>query len=222
MNYKLLKHILFSFVLILVYSCKKESLPQTTVHGVASNRLTGELVENIPINIIECDGLPQKCLKIIQTVYTDVAGRYNTSFLWDNGKAYKLAIGVNNTLANSPYPYYDLITRNIDNTINYSQFPLKVLQIRFNVLRHDKNWLNLSIRANDTFGFFAKDFYFGANPVNDFDETYTIKIEAGRDYIAYVGLSNKVADYTYQDNDFASKVFTVNNIDTTKIEFIVQ
>ena len=222
MNYKLLKNIASCFVVILVCSCKKESPTRTTtVHGVVSNKLTAELVGNIPINIIECDGWPLKCLSKVQTVYTNASGQYNISFVAQKLKAYKLAVGENNILASSPYPYYDWLSKNMDNTINYSQFPLKVLKLHFKILRHDKNWLNLGIQACDTFGFLAGTFYFEANPTNDFDETYSIKIEAGRSYAAYVGLSNKIADYIYQDNEFVNKFLTVNNIDTTKFDFIV-
>jgi hypothetical protein len=208
--------------LIFFYSCKKANQPQTTVEGVVSNKLTGEFVKNIPIEIIECDGWPQKCVTAIQTIYTDANGHYKTAFVSENRKAYKIAVGLNNTIASSPYPYYNSISKNIDNTINFSQFPLKILQLHFKILRHDKNWLQTGIQACDGLGFYANDFYFGTNPTNDFDTTYQIKIEAGRQYRAHVGLSNKIADNTYQNNEFIYNFFAVNNIDTTKIDFIVQ
>lgn len=222
MNIKLLNYKALCLGLIFFCSCKKDNQPLTTVEGIVSNRVTSELVKNIPIEIIECDGWPQKCLTTLQTVYTDAKGHYKTTFKWENGKGYKVAVGVNNTVANSPYPYYFSLSKNVSNTVNFSQFPLKVLQLHFKILRHDKNWLQLGVQACDGLGYFAHDFYFGPNPVNNFDTTYQIQIEAGRQYRAHVGLSDKTAPYTYQNNEFIYKFFPVDNIDTTKIDFIVQ
>lgn len=222
MSYKILKILTFFVGLFFFFSCKKVEQPQTTVNGVVTNRITGQFVKGIPIEIVECEGWTGKCLNTIQTIYTDATGHYKTSIVWENGKFYKAAVGFNNILACSPYPYYNSITKNIDNTINYSQFPIKILQLHFKVLRHDKNWLQTGIQACDGMGYYANDFYFGTNPMNDFDTTYQIKIEAGRQYRAHLGISNKIAEYTYQNNEFIYKFFAVNNVDTTKIDFIIQ
>jgi hypothetical protein len=222
MNYQFEKASLFCFIFIFIYGCRKEiPLPATTVHGTVTNRLTGELVANIPIEVIECDGWPIKCLTTIKTVHTDPSGHYNISFVAEKRKAYRVALGFNDVLGWSPYPYYDFISKNMDNTINYSPLPLKTLQIHFRISRHDKNWLHLGIQACDTLNYFSNDYYYGENPIDGFDTTYTIKVEASRFYAAYVGLSNKIAEYTYEDNEFINKFFTIDNIDSTKIDFIV-
>ncbi len=208
-------------LLVGAQSCLKTNSPGTIVTGVVTNRITGEPVKNIPIEIIEAQGWTGKYLTTTQTVLTDAAGRYKTAIKIEKGKSYKAAVGVNPVLANSPYPYYDRIERDKENVINYAQFPLKTLEIRFKISDHQKNWLQIGFQACDGLSFYANDLYFGSNPVVDFDTTYHIRVQAGRKYRAYVGLSNKVAPYTYQDNEFTYKFFDVENVDTTSFGFIL-
>ena len=203
-------------------SCIKERInKKTSISGTVSNQLTAELVQNIPIEIIECEGIPQKCLKTIHTIFTDQNGHYNFSFETDRRKSYKIAVGLNDILGNTPYPYYYPISNNVRNDINFSQFPIKNLNLQIKILRHDKNWLQVSVRNADYYNFFFYDCYSGENPVADFNSTYNMKIEAGRQYRIWVGMRNKLAPYTYEDNEFVTHLFKVDNIDTTFIDFTV-
>lgn len=220
MNFKLIKLLVFGFGLIFFCSCKKDS-PQTTVEGIVMNKITGEFISNVPIEIIYCDFGSQKCLTTINTVYTDSNGHYSASFFWGKG-TYKIAVGVNSKVSNTQYPYYISIPkRNGNNIIDFFQFPLKTLKIHYKIQRHDKNWLRVGLYETDQEGDFSADFYTGPNPINDFDSTYQISIQAGRTYRAHVSLSNKMADNTYEDSEFIFKPFEVENIDTTRVEFIV-
>ncbi len=213
----------FTLLVFCTVGCKKESL-NTFVEGTLTNKITNEPVQGIPIEIIECGGYYNKCLTTLQTVYTDAKGHYNVSFKAEGGKNYKVAVGSNEVVASSVYPYYTSIKDNQRTRLDFAQFPLKVLQIRFRVLRHDKNWLRLEMMDWDIYGNgnSFRRFYFGENPINDFDTTYYSVIQAGRRYRVIVGLSNKPAPYTYLDNEFIDHFFQIENIDTTKIEIVVQ
>ena len=52
--------------------------------------------------------------------------------------------------------------------------------------------------------------------------TFILNIPAGRQYQMIAILSDKTAPYTYINPEFFYKPFTVNNVDTTLIDFIVQ
>lgn len=211
-------------ILVAAYSifagCKKD-MPKTIVHGIVSNRITGAGVGNVPINILECDGWPLKCLTTIRTGYTDVSGKYNISFFPDKRKSYEVEIG-NNSIVSTYLYVYPKIIKNTDNTLNFAQFPLQNLVLSIRIQRHDKNFIQAFVQAIDTFGFYSGSLYTGNNPALDFDTTYKIKIEAGRIYNSTVILSNKTAPYTYQNPEYLSKPFTVDNVDTTRVFFLVQ
>ena len=218
-----LKIFFFSFLILLFHSCIKERTSnKTIISGTVSNQLTGEFVQNIPIEIIECEGIPRKCLKTIHTIFTDHKGQYNFSFpMTDNRKTYKIAVGVNDILGNTPYPYYYSIEKYMRNEINFSQFPIKNVNLHIKVRPQNKNWLQILVRNADYKSSFFYDCYFGENPVAGFDSIYNFKIEAGRQYRIWVGMSNKLAQYTYVDNEFVTHAFKVDNIDTSFIDFTV-
>lgn len=128
---------------------------------------------------------------------------------------------MNPVLAHSPYPYYSRIEIGKENIINYSQFPLKALKIRYKISDPQKNWLQFGFEACDGLGFYADDIYFGANPSAGLDTTFQRLVQAGRKYRAYIIVSNKMAPYTYQDHEIIHMFFNVNNTDTTSVNFIV-
>ncbi len=214
---------IFLVTLIIIYlfgSCRKED-QLTVVLGKVVNKITGEGVGEIPIKIIECDEVG-KCLTTIKTEKTDINGNYKISFLPNKRRSYSVAVGQNNILGSTPYPYYPKIQKNIENVLNFEQLPLKSLLLHITVKRHNKNFLQVGLFGNDTFNYYANDLYVGNNPSLDFDSSYLITVEAGREYKASVILSNKTAPYTYIDPEFFSQRVIVNNIDTTRAFFLVQ
>ena len=220
MKQKLIIALAFSLVLINLVSCKKNKPANIDVSGVVSNRLTGTTVKNIPVNLIGCDGIPIKCLSILKTVYTDQNGYYSISFESNEWRGYRVGIPFNDSIASTPNPAE--LSANGHNYIDFSQFPLKILQLNIKVLRHDKNWLIIDVGNADSYDFFSYNCYNNQNPAISLDTTCYIKIQAGRPYTAYVGLSNKTGPYTYTDNEFVTKNFFVNNTDTTIVNFTVQ
>ena len=197
---------------------KKLQVPATFVKGVVSNKLTNELLVNIPIVIRGCEW-NGKCLTTVKTVYTNSNGYYEATIEKIKGfGGNKIGIGVNDFIGYAE----EYINMNTNNVINFSEKPLKILQLKIKVLRHDKNWLNIGFQNCDQENYLARDVYFGSNPVANFDTIYNVRIQAGRYHRAYVGLSNKIADYNYRNNEFVYKYFNVENIDTTRVEFIVQ
>ena len=200
-------------------SCKKEPGRKTTiVKGVVTNKLTNEPIADLPMEILGCDH-DSKCLTTVKKVRTNNSGYYETTVEEVKGfYTYEIRIGSNDIIGYAE----EYIKMNTEKVINFSEKPLKTLQLKIKVLRHDKNWLNIGLQSNDQEGYFARDIYFGSNPVANFDTIYNVRIQAGRYYRAYVGLSNKIANYNYQDNEFVYKNFTVENIDTTRVSFIVQ
>ena len=222
MKKKLIIALAFSLILINLISCKKNKTVSINVSGVVSNKLTGAFVKNVPIELTGCNGFPIKCLTTLKTVYTDQNGRYNitASYASDDWRLYEIGVGLNDSVGSTPYRYE--LSANVNNYIDFSQYPLKILQLNVKVLRHDKNWLTIDVGNNDSYGFFSYNCYTDQNPVISLDKTYYIKIQAGRQYSAYVGLSNKTGPYTYTDYELLSKNFVVNNTDTTIVNFTVQ
>lgn len=210
---------LIIFFCVSFISCEKETtVPATFVKGVVSNKLTNELLVNIPIVIRGCEW-NGKCLTTVKTIYTNRNGYYEASVEKIKGFGnYEISIGVNDFIGYAE----EYINMNTENVINFSEKPLKTLQLKIKILRHDKNWLNIGFQNCDQENYLDRDVYFGSNSVANFDTIYNVRIQAGRYYRAYVGLSNKIADYNYQNNEFVYKYFHVENIDTTRVEFIVQ
>jgi hypothetical protein len=211
--------IAFSFVLLAFSSCKKEKQSVTTVDGRVDNRLTGMPVKNVPIDIIECTGVLQKCLTVIKTVYTDEKGFFTVNFQQSSKKSYAVSVGVNDIVGSTPSPY--MLNGSNGRLINFSQFPIKTLKLTVKVLRHNKNWLIVTAGNKDSYDFYSASFYNDLNPVVDFDRTYYERIQAGREYAVFVELSNKTAPYSYTDRETFSKNFTVANADTTVVDFVV-
>ncbi len=206
---------------VFFFACTKGKINTRTtiVRGEVRNKLTNELLPNIPLEIRGCD-FNGKCLTTVATTSTNVNGLYELAFdkIADLGR-YKIIINRNDIIPGNYGTYIDLYKLN---TVNFSEKPYKTLLLKIQVNRHDKNWLNIGLREGDSEDFWASDFYFGANPTTNFGRSYYTKIQADRYYIAYVGLSNKIADYNYQDNEFVYKNFYVDNVDTTYVSFIVQ
>ncbi|MEO6327684.1 MAG: hypothetical protein ABIO55_02075 [Ginsengibacter sp.] len=216
MQFKLVFLCLFSVTLTSV-SCKKESPKLTVVKGEVRNALTAELVPNIPLYILECDAGfyigADRCTDF-KTVYTDLSGHFNFSFQSKKGSFYKIGIGINDKIPATEY--FGKLINNQENLLNFSENPLKILQLKITILRHDKNWVNISASSYGG-NYWSYNFYFGRNPPSNFDTTYNINIPAGRQYILFANLSNKVAEYTYQNDELFNKYFFIENVDTTKI-----
>lgn len=213
---------LLLLVLSLFAACKKENPKLTVIKGEVKNALTGELVSDIPINIFECEGgfyLGADRCGPFKTFYTDITGHFSYSFESKKQHFYKIGIGVNDKIPGTAYP--GKIISNQENVFNFSEKPLKILQLKVKILRHDKNWVYITTTACSG-NYWRYDFYFGMNPQIDFDTAYNIKIEAGRQYLLVGNLSNKIADYTYQNDELFKKYFFIENVDTTKIEFVIQ
>jgi hypothetical protein len=206
---------------VLFFACTKDNTNTkiTIVRGEVRNKLTNELLPNIPLEIRGCD-VNGKCLTTVARTSTNTNGTYELSFEKKAGLGRHLInIGRNDIIPGNFETYIDLYKLN---TINFSEKPYKTLLLKVQVNRHDKNWLNIGLTNGDNEGFWSSDFYFGANPTTNLSASYYTKIQAGRYYTAYVGLSNKIADYNYQDNEFVYKNFYVDNVDTTSVSFIVQ
>lgn len=87
---KSLKNIcLLMIALASFQSCLKTDARTTIVTGEVTNKITGEPVKGIPIEIIEAQGWTGKYLTTTQTVYTNDDGRYKTSISVEKGKSYK-------------------------------------------------------------------------------------------------------------------------------------
>jgi hypothetical protein len=220
----------FVFIIILVNSitigsCKKTNGKYVTqVNGTVRNKITGTPVAGIPVEIIGCSfiGISTKCLEKIGMSVTDAKGYYSMSVESEKWQSYVIAVGNNNILEQSSYPYSIALNTSKNNTVDFSRYPIKILKIRINIQRHDRNWIDIGISNVDQEGYFATDLYNNSNPINDFDSTFNVKILAGRQYQAIITLRDKTAPYTYVNNLGFSKLLTVNNVDTSYVDFVVQ
>jgi 5-hydroxyisourate hydrolase-like protein (transthyretin family) len=214
-----------SFILILTtlflfVACTKVKTDTkiTTVKGEVRNKLTDELLANIPIEVRGCD-YNGKCLTTVATANTNANGVYELSFEKKDGLGrHRINVGRNEIIPSYYESYLEMYKLN---TINFSVNPYKIIKLNLEVNRHDKNWLNIGMTNGDIEGYWSSNFYFGTNPTINLVATYYTKIQAGRYYNAYVELSNRIANNTFQDNEFVNKIFYVDNIDTTVINFIV-
>lgn len=226
MKIKHLLKIALGCIILLISSCRKDNQKYiTNAKGVVRNKITGEAVGGIPVEIRGCSfsGSSYKCLELIQTTFTDQNGHYFMSVESSKWKQHKITIGNNNILANTPYPddLVDLETGK-NNAIDFSLFPIKKLKAHVTVQRHNRNWLDLRVEGAESFDYFTKYLYLNSNPLNDFDSTFLFNIVAGRQYQMIAILSDKTAPYTYINQEFFYMPFTVNNVDTTHIDFLVQ
>ncbi len=209
-------------LILLISSCRKEYT--TNVNGVVQNKITGEGVEGIPVEILGCSfsGSSYKCLELINRTVTDQNGRYAMSVESGKWKQFKIKIRTNNIWAYFQEDDQDLVTGS-NNTIDFSLYPIKKLKAHVTVQRHNRNWLVLGIEnAVQYNNFWEYLLYDDSNPINDFDSTFIFNIVAGRQYQMKAILSDKTAPDTYINHESFYKPFTVNNVDTTLIDFIVQ
>jgi hypothetical protein len=209
-------------LILLISSCRKEYT--TNANGVVRNKLTGEGVEGIPVEILGCSfsGSSYKCLELIHRTVTDQNGRYAMSVESSKWKQFKIKIRSNNIWAHSQDDEQDLVTGS-NNTIDFSLYPFKKLKAHVTVQRHNRNWLALGVERTEQYNLFWEHLlYDDSNPINDFDSTFIFNIVAGRQYQMKAYLSDKTAPNTYINHESFNKPFTVDNADTTSIEFIVQ
>jgi hypothetical protein len=214
--------IAFGCLILLISSCRKEYT--TNVNGVVRNKITGEGVEGIPVEILGCSfsGSSYKCLELINRTVTDQNGRYAMSVESSKWKQFKIKIRTNNIWAYFQEDDQDLVTGS-NNTIDFSLYPIKKLKAHVTVQRHNRNWLVLGIEnAVQYNNFWAYLLYDDSNPINDFDSTFIFNIVAGRQYQMKAILSDQTAPNTYINHESFYKPFTVDNVDTTLIDFIVQ
>lgn len=176
----------------------------------------------MPIEIIGCD-FNGKCLRHLKSVYTDINGYYEMDV--EQVKGYygkKVILGNNDIIAPTEYPYYTNDVKNNEiNVVNFSEKPIKQLQLKIKILRHDKNFLQIGLTSNDNEGYYTNDLFTNFNPVQDLDTIYKRKIIAGRKYNVAVILSNRINNNN-QDVEYLNYPFEVFNVDTTFINVIVQ
>ena len=213
----------FIIAVISLQSCLKENRNsrQTIVKGEVRNKLTNELMANMPIEIIGCD-INSKCLTRLQKVKTNINGYYEIEI--EEVKEYyvkKVILGNNEIIAPTQYPYYTNEVKNHEvNIINFSEKPIKQLQLKIKVLRHDKNFLQIDL-TGDNEGYYTNAFFTDFNPVQNLDTVYKRKIIAGRKYNVSVILSNRINNNS-QDVEYLNYPFEVFNVDTTFVNVIVQ
>ena len=218
------RYLFIAIALISLQACKKESPndKKTTVKGKVRNKLTNELVPNMPIEIIGCD-FNGKCLTHLKTVYTNGNGYYEIEI--EQVKGYfvkKVILGNNEVIAPTQYPYYENDIKNYTtNIVNFSEKPIKQLQLKIKVLRHDKNWLQIDLTSNDGEGYYTNAFFTNFNPVQNLDTLYKRKIIAGRKYNVSVILFNRINNNN-QNVEYLNYPFEVFNVDTTFVNVIVQ
>lgn len=220
-----MKYYLFIVIaLIALQACKKENLndKKTIVKGEVRNKLTNELIPNMTIEIIGCE-FNGKCLTLLKTAYTDANGYYELEIEQVRGYFLKKVIlGNNEVLVPTPYPYYiNDVKNNEINVVNFSEKPIKQLQVKIKVLRHDKNFLQIGLTSNDNEGYYSNTFFTDFNPVQDLDTIYKSKIIAGRKYNVSVILANRINNNN-QDVEYLNYPFEVFNVDTTFVNVIVQ
>jgi len=171
--------LLFILILFSLQACKKDNSnsKKTIVKGEVRNKLTNELVANMPIEIIGCD-FNGKCLRTLQKTHTNVNGYYELEI--EQVKGYnvnKVILGNNDIIAPTQYPYYTNDIKNFEtNVFNFSEKPIKDLQLKIKVLRHDKTYLSIGVISNDNEGYYTNDFFANLNPIQDLDTIYRRKI----------------------------------------------
>ena len=214
----------FILVLFFLQACKKDNLNsnKTIVKGEVRNKLTNELLANMPIEIIGCD-FNGKCLTRLKSVLTNINGYYEVDV--DQVEGYyrkKVILSNNDIIAPTQYPYDNNDVKNFEtNVVNFYEKPIKLFQLKIKVLRHDKNWLQIGLTSNDNEGYYTNDFFTNFNPVQDLDTIYKRKIIAGRKYNVAVILANRIND-NYQGVEYLNYPFEVFNVDTTFVNVIVQ
>lgn len=213
----------FVTVIISFTSCLKENQSLTIVKGAVKDTITGEPIANMPVNILECDlgfYLGSNPCHSFQTVITDLNGNYKYSFKSGKGSFYKVALGGNDHYSASEYPIE--IESKKENTINFSENPIKILELRVKVLRPDKKYLIVSASNVFNDNSYSTVFYNGVNPPGGLDTTCYTRIKAGRSYALFVQLANEIVNNSYKDPEIISKRIEIENVDTTRIDFIVK
>ena len=163
------KYITIWFVLVVFIfsftSCLKENQSLTRVNGEVKDTITGEPIANMPVNILECDlGFyfgSDRCHSF-KTVTTDLKGNYNYSFKSGKGSFYKVALGGNDHYTASEYPIE--IESRKSNTVNFSENPIRILELKLKILRPDKKYLIVSASNVFNDNYYSAVFHNGINP----------------------------------------------------------
>lgn len=149
--------IAFCAFLMTLQSCFNDTDNELTiVKGTVTNKITGEKLQDIPLEILKCAnalniGGP-RC-DSLKTVYTDAEGMYETSFLTDKGYHYKIGIG-NNKWYESTVTMWDgeIIKEGKTNALDFRPIPFKILQVDLEINKSSKNFIHVEYSTIDSKG----------------------------------------------------------------------
>ncbi len=199
---------------VAVCSCRdNEGDLLTVVKGTVTNRVTGEGMEEIPVEIWKCSGginiSGPNCDSAMVT-YTNADGAYEMKFVSKKGVYYKTGFGINDKVPILPIDYYGNRVREGEvNEFDYQSIPYQVLQMEITVSKKDKNYLHISIMASDPEGKVGGAFDLLRDTVRANSVIDTIiyrKVLPLSNYIISKTLSNrtgtKPGNYSYEDLEY--------------------
>ena len=158
-----MKRIKSSYLFLLIvfplflYACRdNEGGMLTIIKGTISNKVTGEPLEGIPVEIWECSGglnISGPSCDSSMVTYTNASGEYEIAYTSEKGVYYKTGIGrTEEFLSYSITNYGNIIKEGEVNKFDYQSIPFQVLQVEIEVSKKSKNYLQLDIRPMDPEG----------------------------------------------------------------------
>lgn len=215
-------------IVIILQSCLKDSDNElTVVKGTVTNKITGEKVPDVPIEILKCaNGLNFQgpMCDSLKSVFTDGDGSYETSFLTEEGYHYKIGIAKNEFYMGTSVAYDGMIISEGEvNSFDFAPIPFKMLQVHVKTNKDFKNYLNITYQtANDNENWISGTILFDTISANQIiDAIISVKIFPLTNYKITKTLCTRtgrqIQNYVYTDCQSTSLPIYVDYTDTTKI-----
>jgi hypothetical protein len=219
-------------VSLIVYSCKKTTPTTveaaTTVTGKVTDKVTGLGLVNIPVMIQECTSIccgPNISCKFFDTVITDLKGNYEISFTADTNTSnsnfnYSVVSSGDSVYYNDTSNYINIITGKT-NEINFPLSHVKILQVGLKILNTSQN--SFDFHSSTTKSNYFSNYFIIQNRPNilAFDTTLYLNALALSNYTFFEESCNYSSGKYTNCNFSLDTVFFIQNIDTTKVNFII-
>lgn len=202
----------------------------TIVKGKVTDNLTGDNIEGIPVELQKCSSglnFQGPMCDSVKAAYTNSEGEYDFSFTTEKRYYYKVRIARNANYSSTETSYDgSTVNEGSTNEIDFKVTPYRVVEIKLTADKRGKNFLKIDYNAwGCNVGWYGGTLLLDTSRANQLvkDVRY-LKVFPGCDYRFQINLCNRsgvmIQDYVYKDcNDINadSKIFYVNNVDTTKI-----
>lgn len=222
--YSICKFLTGVVLLILIAGCKKEEITNTRlVTGTVKSKVNDLPVKGVPVLLEKCisEGFlwyGSTTCNELQIINTNPEGKYEFRYTPEGKYFFKISIPYNEFYTTSA----SVLLKNTNvNLENFAVSPLRILKIKYKNLRHDRNYIQISVGGGVPGNYLFIELYNRINPAYNLDTVFYKKIPAGDNYYLQTTLFTYPNTPTPPDYIFNTYNFYAPDQDTISINHIV-